>query len=43
MSTTNTSMAVEINDLHAWYGESHILHGVNMQVEKGASRHSTWT
>lgn len=35
MSTTNTSMAVEINDLHAWYGESHILHGVNMQVEKG--------
>lgn len=29
------TLALEIADLHAWYGESHILHGVNMRVEKG--------
>jgi branched-chain amino acid transport system ATP-binding protein len=27
--------ALEIKDLHAWYGESHILHGVNLTVNKG--------
>lgn len=27
--------ALEISDLHAWYGESHVLHGVNMRVEQG--------
>jgi len=27
--------ALEIKNLHAWYGESHILHGVNLQVGKG--------
>jgi branched-chain amino acid transport system ATP-binding protein len=27
--------ALEINDLQAWYGESHILHGVNLQVTQG--------
>ena len=26
---------LEVNDLHAWYGESHILHGVNFRVEEG--------
>ncbi|MBR7783456.1 ABC transporter ATP-binding protein [Undibacterium luofuense] len=29
------SYALEIRDLQAWYGESHILHGVNLQVEAG--------
>lgn len=29
------SYALEIRDLQAWYGESHILHGVNMQVKAG--------
>ncbi len=29
------SYALEICDLQAWYGESHILHGVNMQVKAG--------
>ena len=24
-----------VSDLHAWYGESHILHGVNLSVEAG--------
>jgi branched-chain amino acid transport system ATP-binding protein len=27
--------ALEIKDLHAWYGESHILHGINISVPKG--------
>ena len=27
--------ALEIKGLHAWYGESHVLHGVNMVVQPG--------
>jgi len=27
--------ALEIKDLHAWYGESHILHGVSLDVPQG--------
>ncbi len=27
--------ALEINNLQAWYGESHILHGVNLSVSQG--------
>ncbi|WP_432258684.1 ABC transporter ATP-binding protein [Cupriavidus sp. TMH.W2] len=34
MSTSNTP-ALEIKDLHAWYGESHILHGVDLTVNRG--------
>ncbi|HET8747210.1 MAG TPA: ABC transporter ATP-binding protein [Ramlibacter sp.] len=26
---------LRIEDLHAWYGESHVLHGVNMTVNEG--------
>jgi branched-chain amino acid transport system ATP-binding protein len=26
---------VRIENLHAWYGESHVLHGVNMHVDEG--------
>ena len=26
---------LEIRDLHAWYGESHVLHGVNFSVHEG--------
>ena len=26
---------LEITDLHGWYGESHVLHGVNLKVEAG--------
>ena len=26
---------IRIDDLHAWYGESHVLHGVNMHVNEG--------
>ena len=27
--------ALEIKDLHAWYGESHVLHGVDIVVQPG--------
>ncbi len=27
--------ALQIKDLHAWYGESHILHGVDLAVNRG--------
>ncbi len=27
--------ALEIRDLQAWYGESHILHGVNLNINQG--------
>jgi branched-chain amino acid transport system ATP-binding protein len=30
-----TAPALEITGLHAWYGESHILHGVDMRVAQG--------
>jgi branched-chain amino acid transport system ATP-binding protein len=26
---------LEIKDLHGWYGESHVLHGVNLKVDEG--------
>lgn len=29
------SAALEITDLQAWYGESHVLHGVTLNVQKG--------
>ncbi|WP_454723822.1 MULTISPECIES: ABC transporter ATP-binding protein [Cupriavidus] len=35
MSTTSATPALEIRDLHAWYGESHILHGVDLTVNPG--------
>ena len=30
-----SSELIKITDLHAWYGESHILHGVNLTVHEG--------
>jgi branched-chain amino acid transport system ATP-binding protein len=27
--------SLRIDELHAWYGESHVLHGVNMRVDEG--------
>jgi len=29
------AMFLEVQDLHAWYGESHVLHGVNFSVQEG--------
>ena len=34
MSNASTP-AIRIQDLHTWYGESHILHGVNIDVQPG--------
>ena len=34
MSTSSTD-AIHIRDLHTWYGESHILHGINVDVKRG--------
>ena len=28
-------MMLEVRDLHAYYGQSHILHGVDLDVEEG--------
>ncbi|UYO94754.1 ABC transporter ATP-binding protein [Pollutimonas sp. M17] len=30
-----SATALELSDVHAWYGESHVLHGVNLNVAKG--------
>jgi branched-chain amino acid transport system ATP-binding protein len=30
-----TDASLEIRDLNAWYGESHVLHGINLDVRKG--------
>lgn len=35
MSDTSPKEILKISDLHAWYGESHILHGVNLEVREG--------
>jgi branched-chain amino acid transport system ATP-binding protein len=35
MSNTTTSTALEISGLNAWYGESHILHNLNLTVKTG--------
>lgn len=32
---SRTEPALEIRDLHAWYGESHVLHGVDLKVDHG--------
>ena len=32
---TPASTAIRFKDVHAWYGESHILHGVNLTVREG--------
>ena len=30
-----TQAFLEIKNLHGWYGESHVLHGVNLRVDEG--------
>lgn len=34
MSSTGTEL-LRVTDLHAWYGESHILHGIDLTVNRG--------
>jgi branched-chain amino acid transport system ATP-binding protein len=31
----DTAEMLEVDDLHGWYGESHVLHGMNLQIAKG--------
>lgn len=33
--TAHSDTFVEVRDLHAWYGESHVLHGMQFDVSKG--------
>lgn len=35
MSETGHKEMLRIADLHAWYGESHILHGIDLEVGQG--------
>jgi branched-chain amino acid transport system ATP-binding protein len=35
MSETERASMLQISDLNAWYGESHILHGVELTVREG--------
>ena len=35
---SSTTPVLEISDLHTWYGESHILHGVNLAAVAGNGR-----
>ena len=34
-ASAQAGVALELRDVHAWYGESHILHGVNLSVGRG--------
>ncbi len=31
-----SELLIELKDVHAWYGESHILHGIDLTVRRGA-------
>jgi branched-chain amino acid transport system ATP-binding protein len=34
-ATASTAAELAVRDLHAWYGESHILHGMTFEVRRG--------
>ena len=34
-ASASTKNVLEVRDLQAWYGESHILHGINFDVKQG--------
>ncbi len=35
MSDSMAATMLQVRDLHTWYGESHILHGMNFEVARG--------
>jgi len=35
MTTSPKKRLLEVRDLHGWYGESHVLHGVDLHVDEG--------
>ncbi len=40
--SSSATPVLEIKDPHAWYGVSHILHGVNLTVNKGRGGAACW-
>ncbi len=38
IASTRTAPMLEVRDLHAYYGKSHILHGVHLDVRRGRDR-----
>ena len=34
-ASTATTTLLKVADLHGWYGESHILHGMNFEIRQG--------
>src|SRR5262245_7929816 len=34
-SSVATNAVLQVRDLNAWYGESHVLHGINFEVSAG--------
>ena len=34
-SAAAANAMLQVRDLHAWYGESHVLHGINFEVAAG--------
>ena len=34
---------LEVTDLHAWYGDSHILHDIHLKVAEGAQAQASET
>ena len=34
-ATAATDLIVDAQDLHAWYGSSHVLHGISLQIGRG--------
>jgi branched-chain amino acid transport system ATP-binding protein len=32
---TTQNLVVQIQDLHAWYGSSHVLHGISLEIGRG--------
>ena len=35
VSANDTDLIVDAQGLHAWYGSSHVLHGVDLQIGRG--------
>ena len=34
-ATANAELILDARDIHAWYGSSHVLHGVGLQIARG--------
>ena len=35
-------MLLEVDEIHTFFGKSHILHGVSLEMEKGRNCYSAW-